>query len=241
MKTYKVVVSAALLLLVSMLVSAVPESSTPQKKYISQYAETAVREMYRSGVPASITLAQGLLESRYGQSPLAKEGNNHFGIKCHDWTGKKMYHDDDKRGECFRVYKSADESFRDHSDFLRYRDRYKSLFDNEITDYKAWAYGLKKAGYATDPAYPAKLIKIIEDYHLYDYDTMKPECFQEGGTVTGTISEKSAGQKPDTHKKKSSRKHKRSEVKEEKIPVSPLRLEEPKRDCLLYTSPSPRD
>ena len=166
MKTYKVVVSAALLLLVSMLVSAVPESSTPQKKYISQYAETAVREMYRSGVPASITLAQGLLESRYGQSPLAKEGNNHFGIKCHDWTGKKMYHDDDKRGECFRVYKSADESFRDHSDFLRYRDRYKSLFDNEITDYKAWAYGLKKAGYATDPAYPAKLIKKIGRAHV---------------------------------------------------------------------------
>lgn len=230
MKTYKVVVSAALLLLVSMLVSAVPESSTPQKKYISQYAETAVREMYRSGVPASITLAQGLLESRYGQSPLAKEGNNHFGIKCHDWTGKKMYHDDDKRGECFRVYKSADESFRDHSDFLRYRDRYKSLFDNEITDYKAWAYGLKKAGYATDPAYPAKLIKIIEDYHLYDYDTMKPESFGEGGTVTETVSGNAAGQKPDTHKKKSSRKHKRSEVKEEKIPVSPLRLEEPKRE-----------
>lgn len=230
MKTYKVVVSAALLLFVSMLVSAVPESSTPQKKYISQYAETAVREMYRSGVPASITLAQGLLESRYGQSPLAKEGNNHFGIKCHDWTGKKMYHDDDKRGECFRVYKSADESFRDHSDFLRYRDRYKSLFDNEITDYKAWAYGLKKAGYATDPAYPAKLIKIIEDYHLYYYDTMKPESFGEGGTVTETVSGKTAGQKPDTHRKKSSRKHKRSEVKEEKIPVSPLRLEEPKRE-----------
>ena len=217
MKTYKVVVSAALLLLVSMLVSAVPESSTPQKKYISQYAETAVREMYRSGVPASITLAQGLLESRYGQSPLAKEGNNHFGIKCHDWTGKKMYHDDDKRGECFRVYKSADESFRDHSDFLRYRDRYKSLFDNEITDYKAWAYGLKKAGYATDPAYPAKLIKIIEDYQLYDYDSMKPENFGEGGTVSETVSEAAPGQKPDTHRKKSSRKHKRSEVKEEKI------------------------
>lgn len=149
---------------------------TPQERYIQKWAPTAVREMYRSGVPASITLAQGILESRYGLSPLASEGNNHFGIKCHkDWKGKSMRYDDDAKGECFRVYDSADESFQDHSDFLRYRDRYKFLFDLKTTDYKGWAYGLKKAGYATDPNYPAKLIKYIEDYKLYEYDTMTSE------------------------------------------------------------------
>lgn len=142
-----------------------------QEKYISQYAELAVKEMYRSGVPASITLAQGLLESGNGKSTLAVMGNNHFGIKCHKgWTGKSMRHDDDKKNECFRVYDSPEESFRDHSDFLRYRDRYSFLFDFRITDYKSWAHGLKKAGYATDPSYPQKLIRIIEEYDLHKYD-----------------------------------------------------------------------
>ena len=132
-------------------------AQSPIENYVRQWAPTAVREMYRSGVPASITLAQGILESRYGLSPLAANGNNHFGIKCHkDWTGKKQYHDDDEKGECFRVYDDAYESFRDHSDFLRYRDRYKFLFEFPTTDYKSWAYGLKKAGYATDPGYPGK-------------------------------------------------------------------------------------
>ncbi len=148
---------------------AAPER-TPQVMYIEKYSALAVEEMYRSGVPASITLAQGLLESRYGLSELAVKGNNHFGIKCHNWEGGKMYHDDDRKGECFRVYKSADESFRDHSDFLRYRDRYKFLFDLEPTDYKAWAHGLRKAGYATDPAYPQKLIRLIEEYELHKFD-----------------------------------------------------------------------
>ncbi len=149
-------------------------AQVPQiEKYVSDWAPTAVREMYRSGVPASITLSQGILESRYGLSPLAANGNNHFGIKCHkDWTGKKQFHDDDEKGECFRVYDNADESFRDHSDFLRYRDRYKFLFEFETTDYKSWANGLKKAGYATDPGYSDKLIKYIEDYNLSKYDTM---------------------------------------------------------------------
>ena len=144
---------------------------SPQQKYIDKYGAIAVDEMYRSGVPASITLAQGLLESRYGLSELAAKGNNHFGIKCHnDWKGKSMKVDDDRRGECFRVYSSAVQSFQDHSDFLRYRDRYKALFELEITDYKGWAYGLSKAGYATDPAYPQKLIRLIEDYGLYRFD-----------------------------------------------------------------------
>ncbi len=143
---------------------------TPQQSYIERYASLAVSEMYRSGVPASITLAQGLLESRYGQSELALKSNNHFGIKCHNWTGAKVYHDDDRRNDCFRKYSSPDESFRDHSDFLRYRDRYRFLFDISVTDYKGWAYGLRKAGYATDPAYPEKLIRLIEEHRLYEFD-----------------------------------------------------------------------
>ncbi len=141
------------------------------KQYVAKWASTAVSEMHRSGVPASITLAQGLLESNYGKSPLATKANNHFGIKCHDWKGEKTYHDDDHKGECFRKYSKAEDSFRDHSDFLRYRDRYKSLFDLKITDYKGWAHGLKKAGYATDPSYPQKLINLIETYNLTKYDS----------------------------------------------------------------------
>ena len=156
--------------------AALSDSGSVQEEYIRRYSKVAVSEMYRSGVPASITLAQGLLESGAGKSRLATEGNNHFGIKCHNWSGKRLYHDDDRRGECFRKYASASESFRDHSDFLRYRDRYAFLFELEPTDYKAWAYGLKKAGYATDPHYPAKLIKLIEDYRLYEYDT-KPSSY----------------------------------------------------------------
>lgn len=148
--------------------------STPQQRYVEKYAPMAVREMLRSGVPASITLAQGMLESGNGESKLAVKGKNHFGIKCHKgWTGKSMKVDDDARGECFRVYDSVEESYRDHSDFLRYRDRYKFLFDLERTDYKAWAYGLKKAGYATDPSYPAKLIRYIEENSLSRFDVLK--------------------------------------------------------------------
>lgn len=153
------------------------KQKSPQEIYIEQFATLAVEEMYRSGVPASITLAQGLLESRYGLSELAVKGNNHFGIKCHNnWTGKKIYYDDDAKGECFRKYPSPEQSYRDHSDFLRYRDRYKFLFDYKTTDYKSWANGLKKAGYATDPSYASKLIRIIEDYRLYEYDD-KPASF----------------------------------------------------------------
>ena len=167
--------------LVSLLVTVsamAVQRGTPQEQYIGRYARLAVEEMYRSGVPASITLAQGLLESRYGLSELAVRGNNHFGIKCHNWRGKTIYHDDDRRGECFRKYESAEESFRDHSDFLRYRDRYKFLFDLQVTDYKGWAYGLKKAGYATDPSYPAKLIRLIEEYELHYYDRLPADFWK---------------------------------------------------------------
>lgn len=149
------------------------KDDTPQERYVKKYADMAVKEMVRSGVPASITLAQGILESGSGMSKLATQGNNHFGIKCHKgWEGKSMKVDDDAPNECFRVYSSVADSYKDHSDFLRYRDRYKFLFDLERTDYKGWAYGLKKAGYATDPGYPAKLIKYIEEYKLYKYDVL---------------------------------------------------------------------
>ena len=144
-----------------------------RRQYIEKYAETAVREMKATGIPASITLAQGCLESGNGNSTLATKANNHFGIKCHNnWKGKTVKHDDETPGECFRSYKDADESFRDHSDFLRYRDRYAFLFNLEATDYKGWAYGLQKAGYATDKAYASSLIRIIEENELYRYDKL---------------------------------------------------------------------
>ena len=165
-----------ILVVASLFAALLLQAQSPQQRYIDTYSDIAVSEMLRSGVPASITLAQGILESGAGLSKLAVEGNNHFGIKCHKgWTGPSMHLDDDRRHECFRVYDSAEDSFRDHSDFLRYRDRYKFLFDLERTDYKAWAYGLKQAGYATDPKYPAKLIQYIEEYKLMRYDIVTKE------------------------------------------------------------------
>lgn len=139
--------------------------------YIALYSPIAQKEMKSYGIPASITLAQGILESGMGYGRLAVEGNNHFGIKCHkEWNGKRIYHDDDKKGECFRVYKDPENSFRDHSLFLRDRSRYAFLFDIKINQYKAWAKGLKKAGYATDPKYPDKLISLIERFDLTRFD-----------------------------------------------------------------------
>lgn len=126
--------------------------------------------MKRMGVPAAITLAQGILETESGNSDLVKKSNNHFGIKCKaNWTGASVSHDDDAAGECFRLYKNAEESYRDHSNFLRGSDRYSFLFKLDVRDYKGWAYGLKKAGYATNPAYPQILIKHIEQYNLQQY------------------------------------------------------------------------
>jgi len=138
--------------------------------YVNTYREIAIREEQRTGVPASIALAQGILETEAGTSDLVKRSNNHFGIKCKDyWKGEKVYHDDDLRGECFRKYPSAEDSYRDHSDFLRGSTRYESLFKLDPEDYKAWAWGLKKAGYATNPKYSQQLIKYIEDYDLQIY------------------------------------------------------------------------
>lgn len=159
-----------LLVLMTVLLS-IGAAKNPKLDYIDKYSDIAIKEMKRTGVPASITLAQGILESNAGQSVLATKGNNHFGIKCHnDWKGKTMKMDDNAPKECFRVYPNAVASFRDHSDFLRSRDRYKSLFELKQTDYKGWARGLKKAGYATDPGYADKLITLIEDYELYRFD-----------------------------------------------------------------------
>ena len=136
------------------------------KAYIEQYRDIAIAQQKEHGIPASITMAQGLLESGAGQSDLAKKANNHFGIKCtSDWKGDSYRHDDDRKNECFRKYRHASESYEDHSKFLL-RDRYKPLFSLAVTDYKGWAKGLSKCGYATDPKYPEKLIKIIEDYRL---------------------------------------------------------------------------
>lgn len=140
-------------------------------EYIHQYAPLAVHHMKTDKIPASITLAQGLLESGAGTSQLARKSNNHFGIKCGgNWKGKTVRHDDDARQECFRAYKNPKESYEDHSLFLKRGARYAFLFDLSITDYKGWARGLKKAGYATDPSYANRLITIIEDYELYKYD-----------------------------------------------------------------------
>ncbi|WP_370480014.1 glucosaminidase domain-containing protein [Tamlana flava] len=140
------------------------------ERYIDNYKEVAQNEMALYGIPASITLAQGILESASGSGRLSVEANNHFGIKCHEWTGAKIYHDDDKKQECFRKYKDAKYSFRDHSLFLTERKRYSGLFLLKKEDYKGWAKGLKEAGYATDRKYPQKLIDLIERYNLHEYD-----------------------------------------------------------------------
>ncbi len=148
------------------------QKNTPQQ-YIEQYANLAQKEMKRTGVPASITLAQGILESESGNSDLASKSSNHFGIKCKtEWTGEKVYHNDDARGECFRKYENVEQSFIDHSDFLKSRAHYAFLFLLDPTDYQGWAKGLKKAGYATNPTYAQKLIGLIEKYELFKYDDL---------------------------------------------------------------------
>jgi len=151
-------------------ISVVAQEATSED-YIRKYHKIAIDEMHIYGIPASITLAQGILESGNGNSDLALKSNNHFGIKCHKtWSGRKVYHDDDTKKECFRKYRKVSDSFRDHSEFLKNRDRYAFLFDYKITDYTAWAKGLKKAGYATHPEYSEKLINLIDRFDLAQYD-----------------------------------------------------------------------
>ena len=140
------------------------------QEYIDQYKDLAIEEMLRYNIPASITLAQGIFESGAGRSELSVKGNNHFGIKCHGWPGRSVYHDDDARNECFRAYDNVLQSYEDHSKFLRYNVRYNSLFTLQRTDYRGWAQGLKACGYATNPRYADKLIELIELYKLYELD-----------------------------------------------------------------------
>ncbi len=144
-------------------------------QYIAQFYEIAEKQQKEHGIPASIILAQGLLESGAGQSELTRASNNHFGIKCTDWAGDKVYHDDDEKGECFRKYDRVLDSYEDHAQFLKTRSRYSFLFDLKPTDYEGWAFGLKKAGYATDPTYGLKLVSIIETYNLHRFDLGKSD------------------------------------------------------------------
>ncbi len=161
-------ITTVILLLVTGL-TAQKRITTP--KYIETYKDIAIKKQKKYGIPASITLAQGILESGSGNSKLARKAKNHFGIKCHKgWNGKTFHMDDDAKNECFRKYKKVEDSYNDHSKFLTQRGRYSFLFDYKTTDYKKWAYGLKKAGYATNPKYPQLLIKIIEKYNLDKYD-----------------------------------------------------------------------
>jgi LysM repeat protein len=169
LRTLQITVIALLVLPILAFGENDPQKKYTRAEYIATWKDVAIQQMKDHGIPASITLAQGILESGDGNSKLAREANNHFGIKCHDWTGKKVYHDDDARNECFRKYRTAHESFEDHSIFLK-RSRYAFLFDYKVTDYKSWAKGLKQAGYATNPKYPDLLIRIIEENNLTAYD-----------------------------------------------------------------------
>ncbi len=194
---------AAFILIVSQLILSCKTARNVSGTYVSQsrqdyivkYKDWAIDEMNRTGIPASITLGQGILESGDGNSRLAREANNHFGIKCHDdWKGKTVRHDDDKRKECFRKYDSVKDSYRDHSDFLKGKQRYAFLFDLKPTDYKGWAKGLKKAGYATHHDYSGMLIKIIEENRLYIYDKENKYAEAEvNDSSQATVNIKAAG------------------------------------------------
>ncbi|OFY64405.1 MAG: hypothetical protein A2V64_13425 [Bacteroidetes bacterium RBG_13_43_22] len=168
-----------------------PSAGEPNAEaYVAKYKDLAISEMRRTGVPASITLAQGMIESDFGRSTLTREGNNHFGIKCHnDWTGPTIRHHDDRRNECFRKYARPEDSFYDHSDFLRSGSRYRFLFDLDVTDYKEWARGLKKAGYATNPDYANLLIRKIEENNLYYFDRNLPLAREQAKPAVKTEKE----------------------------------------------------
>lgn len=217
-----------LALMISVCVCIIAQAQQTYDAYIKTYSELAVSEMYRSGIPASITLAQGLLESAAGNSVLARMGNNHFGIKCAgSWNGQRIYHDDDQKGECFRQYQNARDSYKDHSDFLRYSQRYQSLFDLEITDYRGWANGLSAAGYATDPSYPSKLIKLIEDYRLYEFDEK------------GRSANSRADRTPKRPVTPSTRQPEQKTVEEETIPESPTVLQQAVKSSFRFSISRP--
>ncbi len=202
--------------------------------YINNYKEIAIEEMLRTGVPASIKLAQGILESQFGESPLAKNANNHFGIKCKtEWTGEKTYQDDDAKGECFRVYPSAEQSYRDHSDFLKTRPHYSFLFKLEPTDITGWAYGLKRAGYATSATYPEKLLRVIEDYKLHQYTMLAlaikenrnapvPVITAPAMTTTAAVKTPEVVNKEEESRNKETKTQEVVKVKEEEAKTAPI-------------------
>jgi len=178
----------------SLSLSALTQSSDAVKQYIDTYKEIAINEEIRTGVPAAITLAQGILESEAGRSDLSIASNNHFGIKCkNEWTGATVYHDDDAKHECFRSYATVEDSYRDHSDFLRSRPYYASLFNLNPSDYRSWAYGLKKAGYATNYDYATLLIKVINDNNLQEYTLIALERIKNGTQAVAVNENKPVG------------------------------------------------
>ncbi len=182
-----------LFFLLSGVVTSHAQNAEAIKNYIDTYKDLAIQEMQRTGVPASITLAQGIHESGAGMSKLALASNNHFGIKCKsNWAGESVKHDDDARGECFRKYLSAEDSYKDHSDFLKNSQRYASLFSLDPSDYAGWANGLKRAGYATNAEYPQVLIKLIEDYQLQDYTMIALGMIPSKGEIVGAIPDTNA-------------------------------------------------
>jgi len=192
MRLFKWHILLTVLLVCCTLAASGQQKRISRAQYIEMYSDLAVEQMIRYGIPASITLAQGCFESGDGNSYLAREANNHFGIKCHSgWKGQSVKKTDDAKDECFRKYNSVEDSYLDHSEFLRTRDRYASLFKLERTDYKGWAYGLKKAGYATASDYAERLIKVIEDYNLQRFDRMNTDhvIYKQNG-VRYVISEK---------------------------------------------------
>jgi len=191
-----------------------------RQQYINKYKDVAIKQMHKHKIPASIILAQACLESGDGNSTLARKANNHFGIKCHNgWKGKGYKHDDDAKGECFRKYNDPIDSFTDHSYFLISGSRYNSLFDLPITDYKAWAHGLKAAGYATNPKYAKLLIDIIEEYKLYKYDT--GEAFKESKAQLKAAKKEAKLQKKmrklEKKAAKAARKSEKAKIKLEKL------------------------
>lgn len=185
---YPILIAFSLLILPAMFLHGQNGGDISVEEYIDTYKDMAVNDMKKYGIPASIKLAQGILESGSGNSQLAKKANNHFGIKCHKgWTGKTFTMDDDKKNECFRKYRHPKDSYRDHSVFLTTRDRYAGLFELKTDDYRGWAFGLKAAGYATNPRYPELLIRIIEENQLYRYDngTGKAKVLASGELKNG--------------------------------------------------------
>lgn len=219
----KVCVMRNIILFISIVAVGVVNAQSPEviRAYIAQFKDAAVREMVNSKIPASITLAQGIHESNCGRSPLAREANNHFGIKCHvEWNGPRYAHDDDKPQECFRVYSNADSSYIDHSYFLTSRPRYSSLFNHAITDYKAWAHGLKAAGYATNPQYAFILIKTIEENGLADFDKEGLKVMADGDKKKEAVAVKQED-KPE-HREK----HHHHKEKSEEAPLVAV-IEEP--------------